>query len=107
MICSLNELHQMDLAVHIHTMDEWNEDTKWDWQPATVILQGFYTRVIQEDGIGGLHVATYVTNGEGDLRSLRVFGSNEGYDPRIHSEETNRWIKRDHACGTEYIYHKS
>lgn len=69
----LQDLHTMDLGAHIHLMEEWNEDAGFMWQPAVVVLQGFYTRVFQGDGKGGLHVATYITNGEGDIISLIVY----------------------------------
>lgn len=80
----MGDLHAMDLGAHVATMEEWNEEAGFRWGPATVILQGFYTRVVQDDGIGGLHVATYITGGEGDLISLRVY------------------VGR-HADGTEYM----
>lgn len=68
----IGDLHAMDLAAHIHLMEEWNEDT-FQWGPAHVILHGYYTRVIQEDGLGGVHVATYITHGEGDIVSLVIY----------------------------------
>lgn len=98
MICTVAELYEMDLGAHIHVMEEWNEDAGFQWQPATVILHGYYTRVIQEDGKGGLHVASYVTHGEGDLVSLRVYTDtpkNRGSRPIVHDDAI-------HRCGHEY-----
>jgi hypothetical protein len=71
---SVGELHAMDLGAHIHIMDEWNEENSFKWGPATISLMGFTTLVVQEDGTGCTHVCTYLTNGEGDLLSLRVYG---------------------------------
>jgi hypothetical protein len=68
-----NDLHAMDLGAHIHLMEEWNEEAGFEWGPATILLHGYYTRVIQEDGKGGLHFATYITHGEGDIISLIVY----------------------------------
>lgn len=99
----------MDLGVHMMVMDEWNECTEWDWQPATVFLQGYYTRVVQEDGIGGLHIATYVTNGEGNLKSLRVYTTAVGsthHEPAPYNMKHINEAKKDgYAMGIEYIYH--
>jgi hypothetical protein len=73
MICTVGELHAMDLGVHMHVMEEWNEETNFGWQDAMVILAGYYTRVIQADNMGGVYVCTYVSGGEGDLVAMRVY----------------------------------
>lgn len=123
MICSVGELNALDLGVHMQVMEEWNEVT-FDWQPALVVLHGYYTRVIQEDhGVltpsyeattrdgqsHGLYIATYVSNGEGDLRALRVLANvseDRFRNPAPHSED---WVKKatlaDMLVGTEYWYH--
>jgi hypothetical protein len=87
-------------------MEEWNEGSAFNWQPATVYIHGYYTRVVQEDGLGGLHIATYITSGEGDLVSLRVYcdvTKDVAANPAPHSEQwVKREVKKDQLCGTEY-----
>ncbi len=72
------ELNEMDLGVHMAQMEEWNEEPGFNWQLASIVLLGYHTAVIQEDGIGGLHVAIYISGGEGELVSLRVYDSKQG-----------------------------
>lgn len=99
----------MDIGSHMQIMEEWNEDYSFGWKDAQVILHGYFTRVIQEDSRGGLYIATYVTNGEGDLRSLRVYTDTPDRLEQIapHSEG---WVKEDlteqHQIGFDYWYTK-
>jgi hypothetical protein len=97
----------MDLGTHMYLMEEWNEGTEFGWKDAQVILHGYLTRVIQEDNHGGLHVATYVTNGEGDLRSLRVYTDTpqrlEDIAP-ASSPHTRNALGEMHTVGTEMYY---
>lgn len=102
----MKDLHTMDLGAHCQTMEEWNEEAGFIWQPAQVFLHGYYTRVVQDDGQGGLHIATYVSNGEGDLVSLRVYtdvpSAQLARDPAPASEAwVKRGLKRDHITGSE------
>lgn len=69
------DLNRMDLGAHIQLLEEWNEDAGFIWGPATITHTGYYTVVTQEDGLGALIVATYVANGEGDIRALRIYTS--------------------------------
>lgn len=124
MICSIGELNELDLGVHMQTMEEWNE-VKFDWQPAQVILHGYFTRVIQEDfgviapeseamtragSAKGLYIATYVTHGEGNLVALRVMTSvseDKYRDPAPNSAQwVKKGVKQDMIVGTEYLYHE-
>lgn len=99
------ELNEMDMGVHMATMEEWNEEPGFQWEVAFVIEQGKYTRVIQGDGLGGVHMASYLTEGEGDLVSLRVYGEDRtGHDYWIadkQDEEYQRawWDGHDSATG--------
>lgn len=110
MKATVAELNQMDFGTHMAVMEEWNEHHDFDWQDATVILHGYYTRVVQTDGIGGLYIATYLSHGEGDLISLRVYTDtprNLAENPAPCSED---WVKeamvKDQKIGTEYWWHK-
>jgi hypothetical protein len=107
MRCTWKELNAMDLGTHMHVMEEWNPEAGFVWGDAYVILHGYFTRVIQEDGKGGLHVATYVTNGEGDLRSLRVYTDTPQQLEEI-APSSEQWVKDDltemHQIGFDYWY---
>lgn len=94
---SPGNLNEMDMGVHMALMDEWNEDANFQWGPAVMILQGFHTVIIQEDGKAGLHVATYVTSSEGELVSLRCYtpqdpGGTEYWHARSASDDAQRSI---------------
>lgn len=67
---TIRDLNMMDLSEHILMMEEWNEDAGFEWGPASIVQHGHHTTVIQEDGKGGLHVATY---GMSRLKSLRCY----------------------------------
>ena len=101
------ELNAMDIGSHMAIMEEWNEDHEFGWKNAQVILHGYLTRVIQEDSRGGLYIATYVTGGEGDLRSLRVYTDvpQRLEDIAPHSEEhTKKDLAEMHTIGFDYYY---
>lgn len=113
MICTVGELHAMDLGTHMHVMEEWNEgsEAEFGWQDAMVVLHGYYTRVIQEDSIGGLYVCTYVSGGEGDLQSLRVYTdvspASKAHTPAPHSAGWVNWdLRIAHKIGDEMWWHK-
>lgn len=91
---SVADLHAMDLAAHIHLMEEWNEES-FHWQEATVTLLGYVTIVTQDDGNGGFHVAVYLSGGEGDLISLRVYTNKNPQGQRLYHPEDHQRQYRD------------
>lgn len=100
MICTPGELHAMDYGVHMHVMEEWNEEYNFGWQDATVVLAGYYDRVLQTDKDSCLYVATYIAGGEGDLVSLRVYTSTP--QRKIGNSVAIMEMRRiDHTIGTE------
>ena len=111
MICTIKELNELDLGVHMQVMEEWNEETDFKWQDeAEVVLHGYYTRVIHQDGIGGLYIMTYLTHGEGDIQSLRLYSDTPSHVALNPAPSSARWVqnsmKEIHITGLEMWWHK-
>lgn len=74
------ELNQMDFGSHMGLMEEWNEDSQFEWGEAWVHYGFPHTTVVHQfaekggsEALTGFMVAVYLTDGEGDILSLRAY----------------------------------